>query len=63
MWSPNQIVSAGHARPGSPRHDELLVARMRMEEALHLLDAHSASAAAASLDLALHQLDRELSTH
>jgi hypothetical protein len=45
------------------QREKLLLARSRMETALLLLDEHSASAAAASLDLALHQLDRELSAH
>ncbi|MET0270977.1 MAG: hypothetical protein ABW173_11175 [Sphingomonas sp.] len=50
------------ALPTQPSREKLLVARLQMAEALRLLDAHSLSAAAASLDMALHQLDRELSS-
>ena len=39
---------------------ELQSARALMKQALELLDNFSMSAAAASLDMAIHQLDREL---
>ncbi|ARS28493.1 hypothetical protein [Sphingomonas sp. KC8] len=42
------------------RRDALRVARALMVDALDRLDAHSRSPAAATLDLALHHLDREL---
>ena len=61
MWSRSRTLEGGPIGPDCPRREKLLVARIRMEEALRLLDEHSLSAAAASLDLALHQLDRELS--
>ena len=66
MWSEARSIDTGQAgqtgtdRPG---REKLLVARLRMQEALRLLDEHSMSAAAASLDMAIHQLDRELSGH
>ena len=63
MWSRTHIVDGEREVCHSPEREKLLVARIRMEEALSLLDAYSCSAAAASLDLAMHQLDRELSTH
>ena len=61
MWSHDKASETEPGDPLCPRRERLLVARLRMEEALRLLDAHSVSTAAASLDLALHQLDRELS--
>jgi hypothetical protein len=61
MWSETEGLETEGHEPDCPRRDQLLIARLRMEEALRLLDEHSVSAAAASLDLALHQLDRELS--
>lgn len=41
-------------------HGQLLAARAMMVDALRVLDERSHSAAAASLDLALHHLDCEL---
>ncbi len=61
MWSQTLDKDAHDGRPANPSRERLLIARMRMAEALRVLDEHSLSAAAASLDLALHQLDRELS--
>lgn len=62
MWSQTSKKGSEMALPTQPSREKLLVARLQMAEALRLLDAHSLSAAAASLDMALHQLDRELSS-
>lgn len=61
MWSHTLDDSTETGLPANPSRERLLLARLRMAEALRTLDEHSLSPAAASLDLALHQLDRELS--
>ncbi len=56
-------VEIGQSCVDNVQHEKLVLARLRMDEALTLLDTYSrsaAAAAAASLDLAMHQLDREL---
>ncbi|TVV72680.1 hypothetical protein [Sphingomonas solaris] len=62
MWSQARDKDVEPISSGNPMREKLLVARLKMEDALRLLDLYSQSAAAASVDMALHQLDRELST-
>lgn len=61
MWSSMKSGETGQLEPDRPARDMLLIARIRMKAALDLLDAYSVSAASASLDMAIHHLDRELS--
>lgn len=61
MWSKARDDDAAMPPAANPARARLLVARNRMIEALRMLDEDSLSAAAASLDMAIHQLDRELS--
>ena len=60
MWSQARDDDFSATPEPDPGRAKLLFARIKMAEALKVLDEHSLSAAAASLDLALHQLDREL---
>lgn len=50
--------AGGTTKDASPLHK----ARRLMTEALMILDSASTSAAAATLDLAIHKLDREIGT-
>ncbi len=61
MWSQTLDEHSEMDITANYSREHLLLARTRMAEALQVLDEHSISAAAASLDMALHQLDRELS--
>ena len=49
-------------RPEQERLTRLSEARAQMAAALELLDDHSRSAAAATLDLAIHHLDGEMAS-
>lgn len=62
MWSQASDDYSKMDITANQSREHLLLARLKMAEALRVLDEHSLSAAAASLDMALHQLDRELST-
>ncbi|WP_156679588.1 hypothetical protein [Sphingomonas profundi] len=59
MWSHTQKAKDARSIEDVTRR-QLTAARLKMTEALRLLDDFSQSSAAASLDLAIHQLDREL---
>lgn len=59
MWSQTETIEMPLMMRGKDR-EPLYAARMLMRQALALLDEFSVSPAGAMLDMALHQLDREL---